>query len=354
MQGAAARTANASTGITAKDAEATVTQSTLIPTKTYVDYAVQDEAELRAKAIQDRSDASYDWATIVTNDGTAVSGSVTATSFNATTGVVTDSTATQQLVAATTAETLSKTTPVLSESETDKRIAAAKSELEQEATADKLEITNRIAYNEQLSNEALTREIARLTARSGDTLVTPADGSGAVIATADGVITALDDKTADWSKITTSSGVTAVTDKKSNVIQAAVAAEAVHTENTPFASTQYVDDAVTQAKADLTKSIVDKEYDMDDRVVALEIVTDKVEVLTPVGNVITLSETPINGTLAIEINHAVYRAQIGDFSLSGTTVTFPAGSFGDTPSLTVADIADSVIATYKYNATAGA
>ena len=196
-----------------------------------------------------------------------------------------------------------------SDTETDARINAAKAEAMSKESADKTELLNRIAFATQQANDALTREIARLTAEAGDTILDPADGTADVVASVDGAITALDKKTADWSNIEVSAGLTQIVDANNNVIQAAVAAESAADANTKFTSKQYVDDAILGAKGKAAKELVDVQRSLDGRIDTLESVTNIVERITPVTSgdpavtTITLSQTPIDASqLEILVN----------------------------------------------------
>ena len=344
-------TANPEKGITAKIAENQATADTPVLSKTATEYLVTNEAEERAKAVQDLDDKTYDWNKIVGNNGVEVKANIIKTAFNATTGVVTDASAQETVVVAGTAETISSDTNVYSASQTDKLIQQAQSTVELTNAADKTELLNRIAYEKQLASEALTREVNRLTARAGDTLVTPADGSGAVLASAVGSITALDDKTADWDKITTSPGIGANITYGSTVLQAAVAAEATHTENTPIASTQYVNDKVSSQVANLKKDMLTADDAIDARVSAIEAIVPTTESIVPnlTNGTISLSHEPLYGSeLIIFVNGLAYFLNDGAYTVNTTLVTWDSVAAGFSLA-DVLEIGGTVTARYRYS-----
>lgn len=361
---AAAVTADSTTGVTAKAAEAThVTEGVAdadmpVLSKLATEYLVQNEAEIRAKAVQDLDDKTYDWNKITGYDGTAKSASIAKTQFNAVTGASADATSTDVLVAAGTAESVDEDTHVYSVTETNALIAAAKAEAMGKEAADKTELLNRIAFNNQQINDALTREITRLTAEAGDTILDPADGTADVVAAADGAITALDKKTADWSNIEVSPGLTQIVDANNNVIQAAIAAESAADANTKFASKKYVDDAILGAKGIAAQELVDAQRELDGRIDALESVTNVTERIVPVTvagdpavTTITLSETPINvAQLEILVNGVSYFVADGVMSISNKVITWDdtAAGFKLTD---VLDSGEAVVARYQYTDT---
>jgi len=353
---APAVTANATTGVTAKNAEAgPVSEDTPVLSAQYTRNLVTNEQERASKAEADLDAKTYDWNNIVVDDGAAINVTTNVTTFNAVTGAASSSNVNNVALAARTAETKSETTEVPSVDLLNAKLAETDAAWRNQLTADKTEVINRIAYENQIGSEALTREIARLTATAGDTLVTPADGSGAVIADTDGVIKQLDDKTADWANIVTSTGIAAQIKDNDTVLQDVVAAEATHSASTQFTSKQYVDDAVKVAVANAKKDVRVANRAMDARVDELEAVTAVTEKLTvTVSNdveTVTLSQTPVaTNEIVLGVNGVYYVLLDGAFSISGKVVTWNSTAAGFTLS-EVLDAGDGVIAKYTYKNT---
>ena len=333
--------ADSSTGVTAKTADTThvtggVADADMpVYSKKAVDNLVEGEVEKLDKKIADLDDKTYDFSKIEGYDGTAKTASITATTFNATTGASSTATTTETMVAAGTAETVSENTVVLSKQEAQAELAAAKAELEAVHTADKTETLNRIAYGNTIAQRHLDIEVARLTAESGDTLAAADNGEEAVTATADGAITVLDKKTADWANIEVSAGYSAITDGNNNTIAAAVNAEAAASASTKFTSKQYVDDKVTSSVATLQATVADNNRAMDARVDAIEAVISEVERITPVATgdpaveTVTLSHTPkATSNLEVLVNGVAYYLADGVFTISGTVITWNAVGAG--------------------------
>lgn len=352
--------ADATTGITEKNAEAgPVAEDTPVLSAQYTRNLITNEQERAAKAEADLDAKTYDWNNIVIDDGAAINVTTNVTTFNAVTGATSSSNVSNVALAARTAEVKSETTEVPSVDLLNAKLAETDAAWRNQLTADKTEIINRIAYENQIGSEALTREIARLTATAGDTLVTPADGSGAVTADADGVIKQLDDKTADWANIVTSAGIAAQIKDNDTVLQDVVAAEATHSASTQFTSKQYVDDAVKVAAANAKKDIRVANRAMDARVDELEAVTSVTESLAVTATTendvtvetFTLSQTPIvTNEIVVYVNGIAYFLTNGVYSIADKVITWNSTAAGFTLS-EVLDAGDSVVVKYQYRNT---
>lgn len=356
--------ADATKGITAKTGDvAHVTNGVAdddmpVYSQKAIDNKVDTIKEETDYTVSKLDEKTYDWNKIAVDDGTAVNGTVTKTTFTVATGAATDATSSEVLVAAGTAETASENTAVLSAQLARKELAAVKSELEAEAAADKLELKNRIEHGDAVQARALAAEVARLTATAGDTLAGAAYGQEAIVAAADGAIKQLQDSRVQFNKIAVSEGIaSAILDANNNVIQTAVAAESAASLNTVIPSKQYVDDATKVVAANAAVALVDAQREMDARVDAIEAVTEAFEHITPVsstvgGNTvetITIGHAPIDpNRLIVTVNGIDYNSAHGQFTISGTTITWDSVAAGFALA-DVLDASDTVDVLYKWN-----
>lgn len=353
---APAVTANATTGVTAKAAEVgPVSKTTPVLSAQYTQNLVTNEQERATKAETDLDTKTYDWANIAVDDGAAINVTTNVTTFNAVTGAASTTNVSNTALAARSAEVKSETTEVPSVNLVEAKIAEVDGAWRNQTSVDKIEVINRIAYEKQLASEAVTREIARLSATAGDTLVTPADGSGAVVATTDGIIKQLDDKTVDWVNIQTSAGIdTAIVDN-GTTLQATVAAEATHSATTLVASKQYVDDAVKVAVANAKKDTNAANRAMDTRVDEIEAITPVTEKLAVSGTTtetITLSQTPIvTNEIVVFVNGISYFLIDGVYSISGKVITWNGTAAGFTLNEVIDGATKNVIVKYSYRDT---
>lgn len=350
---ASAVTADATKGITAKTAEDAANidanNKPIATIPVYSKKAVDNKVDTAVEEINDTitklDNKTYDWGNIVADDGLAIQGTVTKTTFNASTGAVADASSTEVLVAADTAETKSELTTVDSSQVVNKKISALKAELEAEEAADKLELKNRITHGDAVQARALAAEVARLTAASGTTLAAASLGQEAIVADADGVVKQLQDSRVLWSNIQTSAGISTAIMDTTTQIQGTVAAEAAASLNTKVASKQYVDDAVKVAAANATVAVNAANRAMDDRVDALEAVVREIETATvtstgsnPAVETITLSHTPsATGNLVVVVNGINYYLSEGAFTISGAVITWDSTAAGFTLAQAQAD-----------------
>ena len=358
--------ADATKGITAKTGDtAHVTGGVAdddmpVYSKKAVDNKVDTIKEETDDTIAKLDAKTYDWGQIAADDGTAISGTVTKTTFTVATGAEADASGTEVLVAAGTAETKSETTTVLSAQLARKEVAAVKAELEAEAAADKLEMKNRIEYTGAVQARALAAEVARLTATNGDTLASAAYGEAAIVADADGVVKQLQDTRVRYDKIAVSAGIASdIVDGNNNVIQTAVDAEAAASLNTVIASKKYVDDAGKVVAANAVVALANANRAMDTRVDAIEAVTEAFEHVAPVSSVvgsdtvetITIGHTPIDtAKVVVTVNGINYNLAHGQFTITGTTITWDATAAGFALA-DVLDAGDTVDVSYKWNDT---
>ena len=360
---ATAVTANTAKGITAKTAEdAANIDSDSIPvdnipvySQKAVDNKVDSIKEEVDKAIADLDDQTYDWSQITVDDGLAINGTVTKTSFDASTGAESDTSSTEILVAAGTAETQTDTTTVLSAQLTRKEISALKAELEGEQAADKLELKNRIQYGDAVEARARAAAIELLSAASDTTVAPAALGQPAIVATADGPIKQLQDTRIPYTNIQTSDGIATVIMDTTTELQAVVAAEPAATISTKVASKQYVDDAVKVAVANASKALREANRDMDNRVDAIEATRSTVETVTPAitasSETLTLSHTPsVTDSVIVVINGISYYLDEGAFTISGDVITWDATAAGFSLD-DVVTAGDSIKVHYTYTDT---
>ena len=333
---APAVTADGTRGITAKTAEAgPASATTPVLSAQYARNLITNEEERATFAENNIDTKTYDWANISVDDGNAINASITVTEFNATTGAESTDTTTSNVVTTRTAETLSETTHVPSVTLVDTKCEAAKNTALNQLAADKTELLNRITY----TNTQLTA-----------------------------AITAVDDKTADWSNIQTSSGVTATSDVTGTVVQAAVSAESAVSAITLIASKQYAEDQAKTAAAAAAVHATNYAYDlnraMDSRVDELEAVvsvTEKKAVViddsdpSHVVETIEISQIPIttsvvgrDNEIVIFVNGIGYFMSDGVYTLTGKVFTWDPTAAG----FTLDEILDAgskfVIVKYKY------
>lgn len=347
--------ADATTGITAKNAEAgPVAEDTPVLSAQYTRNLVQNEQERATKAEADVAADAYDWHAITIDPKQATTGTINEVLFNATTGAVTtNANKSVQITTSVSAEgEKTKTTNVPSIAYLDREILGTKNQAALQDEANRTELINRIAYEHQLMGEAVSREIERLFATNSDAISTPADGGATVYATADGRVKQLDDKTVDWVNIQVSSGIVSQIKDNNTVLQDTVAAEAAHSANTIIPSKQYVDDKILIASANATKDLREKDRAMDARVDELEAVTNVTEALAVVEEDITLTQTPIaTSELVVIVNGISYFLHDGVFTISGKVITWDNVAAGFTLA-EVLDTGDTVTVRYQYRNTA--
>ena len=329
IQTAGAVTADASIGLSAKEAEAAATATTQVPSKQYVDNALEIETKTRIKADADIDAKTYDWNKITVYDGTAISASIAQTTFNATTGATVDATQNEVVNASGTAETASENIAVYSAAETQARIDAAKETVAKVEAYDKQELINRIAYEAALRDRHIGIEIARLTADSGDTLAAAGNGESAVVASAKGSIKDLQDTVYRFANIQTAAGIsTAITYGSGTdtvTLAATTASEGAATATTAVTSKRYVDDAISVAKANTQVELRTANDAMDGRVTKLEKVTEITERIAPdlTEGTIALSHVPFNNNeIYININGIMYNYTDGVFTINNGLISW--------------------------------
>lgn len=320
--------ADATKGITAKNAE-TVSHidnniaAANIPVYSAeaVDNKLTNEAEERAFVDAAIDAKTYDWANIVADDGMAIQGSVSKTTFTVATGAEATADENEVFVAADTAETKSELTAVDSSKVVDKKITAAKAELSSKEAADKLELKNRIEHGDAVQARALAAEVARLTATNGDTLAEAGYGKEAIVATADGVVKQLQDTRVQVSQIETSAGIAAdIVDENNMVVLASKDAEAAASLTTKVASKTYVDDSIAKSSAMSQVSLKSAINALDSRIDSIEGYTTATErhVVEDDGTseYISLDHMPVDGSsIEVIVNGVTYFIEDGIYTI---------------------------------------
>ena len=134
-------------------------------------------------------------------------------------------------------------------------------------------------------------------------------------------------------------------------MQPAVAAEATHTENTPIASTQYVNDKVSSQVATLKKDMLTADDAVDARVKAIEAIVAITESIAPnlSTGTISLSHEPLYGSeLIIFVNGLAYFLNDGAYTINTTLVTWDSVAAGFALS-EVLEAGNTVTARYRYS-----
>lgn len=343
-----------SVGQTAKLAEEVPADRRTIPvlSKLATEYLVKNEEE-RAIFQENRIDAAaYQYANIKVNVEEINPISVQVATYNSNTGATGTTSDTFSAATPATAETLTRTVPVSSQLNTERRVEQLNRITAYRENSIRQELIDRIAFTDQQIRDTITLEINKLLSPDANTILLDPARAGdsdivasAALAAVDrpqstengqrpqgiGPIADLYYQKVNYSQIVTSAGYAAVSDNTGvteTIIANAVAAEAAATLATPVTSKRYVDDQITYNIAQERLAVNQKLKKVDDRVDRVESIEDIIERIQVAKNAESFTTkkkpyTTAEDEIVVFINGIAYFSSDGVFTITNndTNVT---------------------------------